>query len=120
MAQETLEALREYHWPGNVRELESVIERAVIISRGSVLQVDRLDCLVHKEAAGDRVGREVEGRQKGRSGVKAFADLERDHIMGVLQQTGWRIEGKNGAAGILGLNASTLRARMRKFGITRV
>jgi len=118
VGQETLDALREYHWPGNVRELESVIERAVIISRGSVLQVDRLDCLVQKAAA-DRVERDVEGDQKGRSDVKVLADLERDHIMGVLQQTGWRIEGKNGAAGILGLNASTLRARMRKFGITR-
>jgi formate hydrogenlyase transcriptional activator len=45
--------------------------------------------------------------------------LEHDHILQVLKKTGWRIEGKSGAAGILGLNASTLRARMRKYGIVR-
>jgi transcriptional regulator with GAF, ATPase, and Fis domain len=51
--------------------------------------------------------------------VKALADLEHDHILQVLKNTGWRIEGKNGAAGLLGLNPSTLRARMRKYGILR-
>jgi transcriptional regulator with GAF, ATPase, and Fis domain len=51
--------------------------------------------------------------------VKAIADLEQDHILQVLQKTGWRIEGKNGAAILLGLNPSTLRARMRKYGIRR-
>jgi transcriptional regulator with GAF, ATPase, and Fis domain len=51
--------------------------------------------------------------------IKALVDLERDHILNVLKKTAWRIEGKNGAAGILGLNASTLRARMRKYGIVR-
>jgi transcriptional regulator with GAF, ATPase, and Fis domain len=51
--------------------------------------------------------------------VKALLDLEHDHVLQVLQKTGWRIEGKNGAAVLLGLNASTLRARMRKYGIVR-
>jgi len=51
--------------------------------------------------------------------VKALADLERDHILQVLRQTGWRIEGKRGAATLLDINPSTLRARMRKFGIRR-
>lgn len=51
--------------------------------------------------------------------IKALADLERDHILKVLRQTGWRIEGKSGAAAILELNPSTLRARMRKFGLRR-
>jgi transcriptional regulator with GAF, ATPase, and Fis domain len=51
--------------------------------------------------------------------IKALADLEHDHVLQVLQKTGWRIEGKNGAAILLGLNASTLRARMRKYGIVR-
>ncbi len=51
--------------------------------------------------------------------VKALAELEHDHILQVLQKTGWRIEGKNGAALLLGLNPSTLRARMRKYGIVR-
>jgi transcriptional regulator with GAF, ATPase, and Fis domain len=51
--------------------------------------------------------------------VKALSELENDHILQVLQKTGWRIEGKNGAAILLGLNPSTLRARMRKYGILR-
>jgi len=104
---ETMSALQEYHWPGNVRELESVIERAVIISQGRTLQVlDRFDTFRKVEEAG---GQEI----------KALVELEHDHILLVLQKTGWRIEGKNGAAGLLGLNASTLRARMRKYGIVR-
>jgi formate hydrogenlyase transcriptional activator len=107
VAKETLGALQNYHWPGNVRELESVIERAVITSQGSVLQVlDRFDSFsgVVKPQLGE---------------VKALGDLEQDHILKVLLQTGWRIEGGQGAAVLLGLNASTLRARMRKYGIVR-
>lgn len=102
----TMNALQEYHWPGNVRELESVIERAIITSHGSELQIlDRFDTFR------DPVGREHE--------VHALADLERDHILNTLQKTGWRIEGEKGAAIILGLNPSTLRARMRKYGLQR-
>ncbi len=107
ISKETMNALQEYQWPGNVRELESVIERAVIMSKGSTLQVlDRFDtCRVPEEVTGDC--------------VKALSDLEHDHILRVLKNTGWRIEGKNGAAVLLGLNPSTLRARMRKYGIVR-
>jgi len=103
-----LAELQQYHWPGNVRELESVIERAVIVSQGSSLQVL------------DRFGspQKPEVPQAGQE-VKALCELEHDHILQVLKKTGWRIEGNNGAALLLGLNASTLRARMRKFGITR-
>jgi PAS domain S-box-containing protein len=107
VSKETMNALQEYHWPGNVRELESVIERAVITSQGTALQVlDRFDTFLKK---GDQSGEEV----------KALADLEQDHILQVLQKTGWRIEGQNGAAVLLGLNPSTLRARIRKYGIRR-
>lgn len=104
---ETLNALQEYHWPGNVRELESVVERAVITSQGTVLQVlDRFDAF--------RKSGELSEQD-----VKALAELERDHIFQVLLKTGWRIEGHNGAALLLGVNPSTLRARMRKYGIRR-
>ena len=107
VSQDTLNALQKYHWPGNVRELESVIERAVITSQGAALQVlDRFETFLKPEAP---TGHDV----------KALVELEHDHILNVLQKTGWRIEGKNGAAIILGLNASTLRARMRKYGIVR-
>ena len=107
VSKETMDVLQEYHWPGNVRELESVIERAVITSQGSALQVvDRFDTFRKK---GELAGQDV----------KALADLEQHHILQVLQKTGWRIEGKNGAALLLGLNPSTLRARIRKYGIRR-
>jgi len=107
VSKETLNALQEYHWPGNVRELESVIERAVITSQGTALQVlDRFDTFPKR------------GEQSGED-VKALAEMEQDHILQVLRKTGWRIEGQNGAALLLDLNPSTLRARMRKYGIRR-
>jgi transcriptional regulator with GAF, ATPase, and Fis domain len=112
VSEETLKTLQEYNWPGNVRELESVIERAVITTQGSTLKVlDRFDS--HQNDTQQK-GDEAAGTE-----VKALGDLEHDHIVKVLQQTGWRIEGKSGAAVILGINASTLRARMRKLGIIR-
>ena len=107
VSKDTLSALREYHWPGNVRELESVIERAVIISQGSTLQVlDRFDTF---RTSGEPTGQDV----------KNLVKMEQDLILQVLQKTGWRINGKDGAAEQLGINPSTLRARMRKHCITR-
>jgi formate hydrogenlyase transcriptional activator len=107
VTKETLSTLQEYHWPGNVRELESVIERAVITSQGTALQVlDRFDAI---RKTGEESGEDV----------KALAGLEQEHILQVLRKTGWRIEGNNGAAVLLGLNPSTLRARMRKYGLRR-
>lgn len=107
---DTMNTLQQYHWPGNIRELESVIERAVILSQGSVLQVlDRFDTF--------RKTDELVAQDSG--DVRALSELEQSHILQVLHKTAWRIEGKNGAAKLLGLNPSTLRARMRKHGITR-
>jgi len=104
VAKETLAALQNYGWPGNVRELESIIERAIITSPGNVLKVmERFESLCQPETRD----------------VKALADLERDHILQVLQKTDWRIEGKAGAAVLLDINPSTLRARIRKYGIHR-
>ncbi len=107
VSKETMSKLQEYHWPGNVRELESIIERAVIVTQGNALQV--LDHFEPRSKPSEASGEEI----------KALIELEHDHILQVLKKTSWRIEGKNGAAGILGLNASTLRARMRKYGIAR-
>jgi transcriptional regulator with GAF, ATPase, and Fis domain len=105
VSKETLGAFQQYHWPGNVRELENVIERAVITSQGPVLQVlDRFEAFRKPAEEQD---------------LKSLGDLERDHIVRVLQTTGWRIEGPKGAALLLGLNPSTLRARMRKYGLRR-
>jgi PAS domain S-box-containing protein len=104
---DTLNTLREYHWPGNVRELESVVERAVITSPGSALRVlDRFDSFPKTQ---DETGPEVAG----------LVELEKNHILQILQKTGWRINGDKGAALLLGINPSTLRARIRKLGILR-
>jgi PAS domain S-box-containing protein len=107
LSKEALHTLQEYQWPGNVRELESVIERAVIISRGVAIQVlDSFEMTMKPEAPVSE-------------GAHDLGEMERDHIMQILLKTGWRIEGSNGAAVLLGLNASTLRARMRKHGLVR-
>ena len=102
---ELMKALQEYSWPGNVRELEHVIERAVISTKGSALRLaDKIDAAGHAERTG---------------GSLNIADVEREHILKVLDKTKWRIEGDKGAAALLGLNPSTLRSRMHKMGISR-
>ncbi|UJF21442.1 sigma-54-dependent transcriptional regulator [Shewanella sp. OMA3-2] len=107
ISQEALHALQQHNWPGNVRELESAIERAVILSEGHSLQIfDRFESFDKQPLSEESLN-------------KALGDLEYEHIVKVLQQTKWRIEGEKGAALILGLNPSTLRARMRKYGIVR-
>jgi PAS domain S-box-containing protein len=106
--QEIMERFNTYRWPGNIRELESIIERAIIVSDGATLQMpEPIDVDDHRAA-------ESAERQ-----VKSLAELEHDHIRLVLEKTRGRIEGKTGAAVILGLNPSTLRARMRKLGLNR-
>ena len=99
-----MKALQDYHWPGNIRELESIIERAVILCPGPVLQL------------GDKL--EISSPPLS-SSVRTLEETERDQILKTLSETRWRIEGKDGAAAILGLNPSTLRARMHKLGIVR-
>jgi transcriptional regulator with GAF, ATPase, and Fis domain len=101
---ETLKALQDYPWPGNVRELESIIERAVILCPGPVLQLaDKLEISSPPLS----------------STVRTLEETERNQILKTLSETRWRIEGKDGAAAILGLHPSTLRARMHKLGIVR-
>ncbi len=98
----TMEALRTYSWPGNVRELRNLIEHAMILTRGKTLNVH-----VPKRASSDTY-------PAGR-----LEDIERMHIMAVLEKTGWRLSGPGGAADILGLKRTTLQARMKKLGIKR-
>jgi transcriptional regulator with GAF, ATPase, and Fis domain len=101
-----MEELQGYSWPGNVRELENVIERALISSEGPVLTL------------ADRLSANDPAPRPG-TVPTSLESFERDHILDVLKQTRWRIEGKEGAAVLLGLNPSTLRGRMRKLGIHR-
>lgn len=101
---ETMKALQDYPWPGNIRELENIIERAVILCPGPALQ------LADKLAISSL---------PFSSTLKTLEEMERNQIYKILSETRWRIEGKNGAAAILGLHPSTLRARMHKLGISR-
>jgi len=110
----TMKALENYSWPGNVRELINVIERAVIMNDGPELQLEeKMDDMLL-----DHVQEEVpQGIEEG--GSKGLLEMEREHILAVLQEIGWKIEGLNGAAHLLGINPSTLRSRMKKLGIKR-
>jgi transcriptional regulator with GAF, ATPase, and Fis domain len=102
---EILDRLRSYPWPGNVRELQNTIERAVILASNGRLGLGDFDTTP--------VVREPMGKSR------VLEDVEREHIRAVLEQTSWRVGGKHGAAGILGLKRTTLDARMRRFGLTR-
>lgn len=104
---DTMEALTRYPWPGNIRELENVIERAVILSSGSVLRIP----------AHDLSTRIVSDRGAGRP--QTLDEVERNHILKTLKETRWTLSGPSGAAARLGLNRSTLYFRMKKLGIAR-
>jgi formate hydrogenlyase transcriptional activator len=102
-----MDALRAYPWPGNVRELENVLERALILTRGSTLHLDDSFRVADaRTAAGD-------------GGPQRLDRVERAHILQVLAACRWRINGPGNAAEQLGLHPNTLRFRMRKLGITR-
>jgi len=101
-----LDYLRQYAWPGNVRELQNVIERAVILSQGSLLDIAPLQpARAHPEAATGK--------------LRTLEAVEREHITRTLEATNWQISGVKGAAAILGMNPNTLRSRMLKLGISR-
>ncbi len=98
----TMEALQSYSWPGNVRELRNVVERAMILHRGPRLRID----MPETERADASHGLKLE-------------EVERRHVVTVLEMSGWRIRGKNGAAEMLGLKPTTLESRLEKLGIRR-
>src|ERR1043165_884871 len=101
---QALQRFQSHSWPGNIRELANAIERAVIHAKGSVLHsVDRFE----------------EAIEEPPFSAKTLEEVEREYILRTLENTGWRIEGSNGAANILGINPSTLRTRMAKLGIQR-
>jgi PAS domain S-box-containing protein len=112
-----LEALRRYDWPGNVRELQNVIERAAVTSMGRLLELpEEWHPVAHRNEAFAQSSMS-DSRSDGPGST--LMDLERAHIIQVLNQARWKIEGPKGAAVILGLHPSTLRSRMQKLGIQR-
>jgi len=112
----TMTALREYHWPGNIRELQNVIERAVIVSTGSVLNVATADLKPRNPLNGREKNGELQIADL-RNARRAIDESERQQILGVLEQTHWTVAGPNGAASRLGIKRSTLQYRMRRLGI---
>ncbi len=98
----SMEDLQHYHWPGNARELRNVVEHAMIVSSGKILDVGI--------------------PQKASSEIPSNLSLqnaERRHILAVLQKSGWRLTGQGGAAELLGLKRTTLQSKMKKLGIAR-
>jgi len=102
ISREDMAVLQRYSWPGNIRELRNVVERAMIVSTGTQLSIP-LPAVAHPA---------------GKRSLK-LNDVEREHILSVLDSSGWRIRGAAGAASLLGLKPTTLEARMAKLGLTR-
>jgi transcriptional regulator with GAF, ATPase, and Fis domain len=100
-----MRAFCAYSWPGNIRELENVVERALILSDGPTLATDPM-------FLNGRLDSDV-------ASAGSLSDVERQYILDVLQQCGWKVAGKGNAADRLGLNRSTLLSRMKKLGINR-
>jgi formate hydrogenlyase transcriptional activator len=105
VSQKSMDSLVRYHWPGNVRELQNIVERAVVLARGPIVQVDA--SMMHVDLAAQAAP------------LDTLENTERNHILRALNETHWVVHGKSGAAEILGLNPSTLRSRMEKLGIKK-
>ena len=105
VGKETMGRLLAYAWPGNVRELENIIERAVILANGTILEIDPNILSLARTTAEASQEFTLEG-------------VERDHIVKVLKQTDGVIDGPRGAAKILNIHPNTLRSRMKKLGIS--
>jgi formate hydrogenlyase transcriptional activator len=102
-----IDALMLYDWPGNIRELENLVERALILSPGNTLEY------------GSWIPAGKTPASNGKPAAQKLDDVEKQHIISVLEKTNWKVSGEKGAAKILGLNPTTLEARMKKMGIKR-
>jgi formate hydrogenlyase transcriptional activator len=103
--EDVMELLEHHDWPGNIRELQNFIERAVVMSPGSVLRPPLMEL------------KNVTAKEESSTVSQSFAAASRDHILEVLNRTEWMIGGENGAAACLGLPRTTLIYKMRKLGI---
>ncbi len=101
----TMALLTSYEWPGNVRELQNVIERAVILARGPIVDFER-EVLAGPAARPEAV-------------EATLAEVERGHLARTMKKTGWVVEGPAGAAQVLGLHPNTLRSMLKRFGVVR-
>ena len=104
LSDESMDRLVNYAWPGNVRELQNVLERAVILARSPIVVVEP---------------QFLSTRTTSNAPSAALVDIERRHIVQILESAHWRIHGPRGAAARLSMNPSTWRSRMKKLGISR-
>ncbi len=100
-----MDVLLAYGWPGNVRELENVIERSIILSPGTQLEL------------GDWLPKQ--GLSSSAKPILTLEEFEREHIVGALEMTGSRVSGEKGAAKLLNIKSTTLEARIKKLGIKK-
>ncbi len=108
ISQKTMAILAAYRWPGNVRELQNVVERAVLLARGTRLEIDD-DCLQNPRSSSSAAATQL----------CTLFEQERRFVITVLQVTNWRVSGEKGAAKILGVNPKTLESKMKKLNIKR-
>jgi formate hydrogenlyase transcriptional activator len=129
VTRDSMDRLTRYAWPGNVRELENVIERALVLSGGGMLDIGgdflpQVRTMLGPEprpepAAVPSPSPTAPLPPAAPVGSGTLEDVERAHILAVLGQTGWVIEGPRGAAKILDMHPNTLRSRMKKLGVER-
>jgi DNA-binding NtrC family response regulator len=109
--------LKRYDWPGNIRELKNVIERAVILSRGTVLRLDlAMSDILNAPAAQEPEAKLADDSLLTEAEVREF---ERKNTLRALEMAQWRVSGPNGAAKLLGIKPTTLTDRMKKFGLSK-
>jgi formate hydrogenlyase transcriptional activator len=107
ISSEALTALTNYHWPGNIRELEHFVERAVVVTQGTELEVSLSGLKPAAQAA------------PGQSSISTLEVAEREHILRALEESNWVVGGPHGAAARLGMKRTTLQSRMQKLGLER-
>ncbi|RYG47647.1 MAG: DNA-binding response regulator, partial [Chitinophagaceae bacterium] len=109
VSEHVLARLMAYDWPGNIRELKHLIERGVLLCRGTILDEIALPIIARNEAE----------HAPGASNLKTIEENERDHIISVLRQCNGKIWGSGAAAEVLNIHPSTLKSRMKKLGIKK-
>jgi transcriptional regulator with GAF, ATPase, and Fis domain len=111
--------LQSYDWPGNIRELRNVIDRAVILARGGALDFDLPSGEAEPRSTSKRPHAAPDAENPGYLTESEMRDRERDNLLAILEKSGWKIKGANGAAELLGIKPTTLISRIKKLGLKR-